>query len=80
MVVYPDSTTTRPPPPPGKSLPACCWLRPPIHIVLVSLQFTFANAGVAALKLVVVAAAIMTAVVINITEFSACFLHHAPVL
>jgi hypothetical protein len=41
-------------------------LAPPLHAV--SLQFTFANAGVAALKLVVVAAAIMTAVVINITE------------
>jgi hypothetical protein len=41
---------------------------PPLHTVTVSLQFTFANAGFAALIVVVVTAAIMAAVVIAITK------------
>jgi hypothetical protein len=41
---------------------------PPLHIVLSSLQFLFANAGLAAPILVIVAAATIAAVVIAITK------------
>ena len=66
---------SRPPPPPGESLglvPAVHPLRPhpepPLHTVSVTSQFFVANTGVAALKLVVVAAAIIAAVVIAIAR------------
>jgi hypothetical protein len=62
------SRINRPPLPPGVSIPSFLKLDPSLHTVSVSLQFTFANAGLAALKLDEVTAAIIAAVVIDITK------------
>jgi hypothetical protein len=75
ITCFDSDSSARPPPPPGISLglvppvhPAVPHPEPPLHKVLSSLQFLFANAGVAALRLVVVTAAIIAAVVIAITR------------
>ena len=70
VITCPDSdSTNRPPPPPGTSVglvppvhPVRPHPEPPLHIVISSLQFAFANAGFAAP--VVVAAVIIAVVVI----------------
>jgi hypothetical protein len=56
--------------PPGISKPLALKLSPPLHVRSsgVSVQFTFAKAGVATPILVVVTAAIIAAVVIAITR------------
>jgi hypothetical protein len=49
-------------------VPIVCAFPPPLHIVTSALQFSLANAGIDALKLVAVAIVMIAAVVITITK------------
>src|SRR5919108_2609428 len=72
----PGMFIVRLPPPPGILTPSWKLLWPPLHILLSSLQFTFANAGLAAPILVVIVAAATIAPVITITKSLVCCIMH----